>query len=133
MRWVASVVVGLLLFLAPADAFAQRMMQGDPVAISDSLVARYDVRLNLTVEQASGVHEILTSQGTKGQELLAAARGQGREAMREMRPKMDQLQAETSEQIEALLTEDQIPEYREIQAEIQEQRQARMRQRQPGG
>jgi len=133
MRWIASVAVGLLLFFVPADAFAQRMMQGDPAAISDSLVASYIVRLNLTDEQAYGVHEILTSQGTKGQEMLAVARGQGRDAMMEMRPKMTELQEDTNEQIEALLTEHQIPEYREIQAEIQEQWQTRMRQRQPGG
>jgi len=39
---------------------------------------------------------------------------------------------ETSEQVEALLTEDQIPEYRKIQAENQERRRS-MRQRQPSG
>ncbi|MBT8478304.1 MAG: hypothetical protein KJO06_05255 [Gemmatimonadetes bacterium] len=65
--------------------------------------------------------------------MFEAVRGQGREAMREMRPKMEQLQTETSEQIEGVLEEDQLPEYREIQGQIREQRRSRQGQRQPGG
>ncbi len=64
--------------------------------------------------------------------MFESARGEGREAMMELRPRMEELRKKTSEQVEALLTEDQIPEYRKIQAEIQEQRQSRMRQRRPG-
>ncbi len=64
--------------------------------------------------------------------MFETARGEGREAMMELRPRMEELGEETREQVEALLTEDQIPEYRKIQAEIQKQRQSRMRQRRPG-
>ena len=49
--------------------------------------------------------------------MLSAARGQSGEAMVEMRPKMEQLRKEAGEELEALLTEEQVPEYRMIRGE----------------
>jgi hypothetical protein len=63
--------------------------------------------------------------------MIGAARAQGREAMEEMRPKLQELQTDTNKQVEALLTEDQIPEYHKIQAEIQEMRRSMRQQRPP--
>jgi Spy/CpxP family protein refolding chaperone len=91
----------------------------------------YAERLKLTDEQEASIRVILETQAEKGREMFEAARAQSREAMDEIRPKMAQLQAETSRQIEALLTENQIPEYHKIQAELQERRRS-MRRRQPG-
>jgi len=48
-----------------------------------------------------------------------------------MRPKLQELQEDTNAQVEALLTEDQIPEYHKIQAEIQEMRRSMRQQRPP--
>ena len=116
----------------PSDLLAQGRPPGGMAAPTDSLLASYATRLNLTDEQAADMREVLETQAAKGRQMFDAARAQGREAMGEMRPKMMELQADTNEQIEAMLTEDQIPEYRKIQAEIQERRRS-MRQRQPGG
>jgi hypothetical protein len=127
-------LVGLLaLVLWPTDLVAQRRGPGGMAAPTDSVIDSYKSRLNLTDEQTTAIRQILEVQRQKGQEMFEAVRGQGREAMMEMRPKMEQLQTETNEQIEGRLEEDQIPEYRKIQAEIREQRQSRQRQRQPGG
>jgi len=133
MQWITRVACAVLLFTAvPRTASAQQPTRRDLGAATDSLIATYQARLNLTDEQTEGIRTILLSQGEKGQAMFETARGAGREAMMELRPRMEELGEETREQVEALLTEDQIPEYRKIQAEIQEQRQSRMRQRRPG-
>ncbi len=133
MKWITGAVCAALLFSAvPNFAGAQQAMRRDLGAATDSLIATYQVRLNLTDEQTEEIRTILLFQGEKGQAMFESARGEGREAMMELRPKMEELRKKTSEQVEALLTEDQIPEYGKIQAEIQEQRQSRMRQRRPG-
>ena len=134
MQRMMLMLVGLLaLTLWPADLVAQRRGPGGMAAPTDSVIEGYKSRLNLTDEQTTAIRQILEVQRQKGQEMFEAVRGQGREAMLEMRPKMEQLRTETNEQIEGVLEEDQIPEYRKIQAEIREQRQSRQRQRQPGG
>ena len=133
MNGITGAACAALLFAAvPSTAGAQQAMRRDIGAATDSMIARYQVRLNLTDEQTEGIRAILLSQGEKGQAMFETARGEGREAMMELRPRMEELGKKTTEQVEALLTEDQIPEYRIIQAEIQEQRQNRMRQRRPG-
>jgi hypothetical protein len=133
MQWITRAAYAVLLFAAvPSTASAQQPTRRDLGAATDSLIATYQARLNLTDEQTEGIRTILLSQGEKGQAMFETARGEGREAMMELRPRMEELGEETREQVEALLTEDQIPEYRKIQAEIQEQRQSRMRQRRPG-
>jgi len=134
MHRMMLMLVGLLaLTLWPTDLVAQRRGPGGMAAPTDSVIEGYKSRLNLTDEQTTAIRQILEAQRQKGQEMFEAVRGQGREAMLEMRPKMEQLRTETNEQIEGVLEEDQIPEYRKIQAEIREQRQSRQRQRQPGG
>ncbi len=133
MHRAILVMVGMLTLAAwPTDLVAQQRGAGPMAAPTDSLIDAYSSRLNLTDEQSMNLKEILEAQSKKAQEMFEAVSGQGREAMMEMRPKMEQLGKETSEQVEALLTEDQIPEYRKIQAENQERRRS-MRQRQPSG
>ena len=134
MRRTILMLAGLLTLSAwPTDLVAQRRGPGGMATPTDSVMASYASRLNLTDEQADGLRVLLEARAKKGREMFEAVRGQGREAMEDMRPKMMELQADTNEQIEHILTEDQIPEYRKIQAEIREQRQSRQRQRQPGG
>jgi len=123
---------GIMLAAYPAVPSAQQMIPGSVSVTTNSVISVYTIRIKLTSEEAAAVQEVLMVQSDNRQEMFRAVQGQGREAMMEMRPKMEQLGKETSEQVEALLTEDQIPEYRKIQAENQERRQS-MRQRQPGG
>jgi len=134
MHRMMLVLLGLLaLALWPTDLVAQRRAPAGMAVPTDSVIDSYKARLNLNDEQATAIRQILEVQSQTGQEMFEAVRGQGREAMMEMRPKMEQLQTETNEQIEGVLEEDQIPEYRKIQAEIREQRQSRQRRRPQGG
>ena len=132
-RIMLMLVAGLMVALWPADLVAQRRGPGGMAVATDSAMALYNSRLNLNDEQEVGIRQILEVQAERGREMFEAVRGQGRDAMMEMRPKMEELQAETDEQIEALLNEDQVPEYRKLQTEMREQRRSRMRERRPGG
>ncbi len=130
IRLAMLLIAGLItISAAPPDLLAQRRAPQDMGAQVDSIMGVYAERLQLTSEQEGEIRGILEGQGARAREMMESARGQGREAMMDVREKMGQLQNETSEQVEAVLTEDQIPEYREIQAELQEQRRSRMRQR----
>ena len=132
IRLSMLLIAGLItISAAPPDLLAQRRGPQDMGAQVDSIMGVYAERLQLTSEQEGEIRGILEGQGARAREMMESARGQGREAMMEVREKMGQLQNETSEQVEAVLTEDQIPQYREIQAELQEQRRSRMRQRRP--
>ncbi|MCL7971894.1 MAG: hypothetical protein M8866_07365 [marine benthic group bacterium] len=131
MRHILPVVAGMLILVAwPTDAIAQRRAPQDMEARHDSIMGVYSTRLNLSDEQAVAIREILDTQVGKARGMMQSARGQGQDAMMEMRDKVQDLQKETSEQVEELLSEEQIPEYRQIQAELEEQRRNRMRQRQ---
>jgi hypothetical protein len=130
MRYTIALLSALLLLAAwPTDLLAQG--RGPGPVITDSLIDSYVTRLNLTTEQESQLRSILEIQSEKAQEMMGAAREQGRAGMQAMRPKMQELQEQTNAQVEALLTEEQIPEYHRIQAEIQEMRRTRMQQRPP--
>ena len=132
MRMIAFAFTGLLFVFAPADAPAQQMMRGDLAAATDSILNVYATQLNLTDEQQAEIREVLMAQGEKSRQMFEEARSGGREAMMEMRPKFAEMQKETDAQIETLLTEDQIPGYRQIRLEMDAQRRERRRQRQPG-
>ena len=131
MRYMIAILAALLILATwPTDLKAQGRSPG-PV-VTDSLMDSYVSRLNLTAEQETSLASILETQSERAQEMISVARAQGREAMGAMRPKLQELQEDANRQVEALLTEDQIPEYRKIQAELQERRRS-MRQRRPGG
>lgn len=129
MRYMIALIATLLILAAwPTDLRAQGRNPG-PV-LTDSLIDSYASCLNLTTEQEIALRNILETQSEKAQEMIGVARAQGREAMGAMRPKLQELQEDTNKQVQAVLTEDQIPEYHKIQAEIQEMRRS-MRQRRP--
>ncbi len=130
MRYVLAVLATLLILAAwPTDLKAQG--RGPGPVVTDSLIDSYVSRLDLTSEQEASLRGILETQSERAREMIGAARAQGREAMEEMRPKLQELQTDTNKQVEALLTEDQIPEYHKIQAEIQEMRRSMRQQRPP--
>jgi hypothetical protein len=130
MRRVIPMLASMLILAAwPTDLAAQQRGPGGMAVPTDSIVDSYKSRLNLTDEQTASIRQLLEIQAEKGHEILGAAREQGRAAMAEARPKMMELQADTSAQIEALLEDEQIPEFRKIQAENRERRQRRRGQR----
>jgi hypothetical protein len=119
----------LLLAASPTDLMAQG--RGPSPVVTDSLMDSYASRLNLTSEQEASLRNILETQSEKAREMIGAARAQGREAMEAMRPKLQELQEDTSTEVEGFLTEDQIPEDHKIQAEMQEMRGSMRQQRPP--
>ena len=130
MRYMIAILAALLILATwPTDLKAQG--RGPGPVVTDSLMDSYVSRLNLTSEQETSLRSILETQSEKAQEMISVARGQGREAMGAMRPKLQELQEDTNAQVEALLTEDQIPEYHKIQAEVQEMRRSMRQQRPP--
>lgn len=130
MRYMIAVLAALLIVATwPTDLKAQG--RGPGPVVTDSLMDSYVSRLNLTGEQETSLRSILETQSETAQEMISVARAEGREAMGAMRPKLQRLQEDTNAQVEALLTEDQIPEYHKIQAEIQELRRSMRQQRPP--
>ena len=130
MRYMIAVLAALLILATwPADLKAQG--RGFGPVVTDSLMNSYVSRLNLTSEQETSLRNILETQSETAQEMISVARAAGREAMGAARPKLQELQEDTNAQVEALLTEDQIPEYHKIQAEIQEMRRSMRQQRPP--
>lgn len=128
MRYVLAAFATLLIVATwPTDLKAQ----GRGPVVTDSLMDVYVSRLNLNDEQEASLRGILETQSEKALEMMGTARAGGREAMEAMRPKLQELQEQTNKQVEEVLTEDQIPEYHEIQAEIQEMRRSMRRQRAP--
>ena len=130
MRYMIAVLAALLIVATwPTDLKAQG--RGPGPVVTDSLMDSYVSRLNLTGEQETSLRSILETQSETAQEMISVARAEGREAMGAMRPKLQRLQEDTNAQVEALLTEDQIPEYHKIQAEVQEMRRSMRQQRPP--
>ena len=130
MRYVLAVLATLLILAAwPTDLKAQG--RGPGPVVTDSLIDSYVLRLDLTSEQEASLRGILETQAERARDMIGAARSQGREAMEALRPKLRELQTNTNRQVEAVLTEDQIPEYHKIQAEIQEMRRSIRQQRPP--
>jgi hypothetical protein len=130
MRYIIAVLATWLVVTAsPTDLKAQG--RGTGPVVTDSLIDSYVSRLNLDSEQEASLRSVLQTQSEKTREMMGAARAGGREAMEAMRPRLQELQEETNKQVEELLTEDQIPEYHKIQAEIQERRRSMRRQRAP--
>jgi hypothetical protein len=68
---------------------------------------------------------------SEARKMVEDARAGGSEAMQSLRSEMSRLREEASREVEGVLTEDQIPEYRKIQSEIQERMQNRMREGRP--
>jgi hypothetical protein len=127
MRDILAVLATLLIVATwPTDLKAQG--RGPGPVVTDSLIDSYVSRINLNDEQKASLKGILETQSEKARELMGTARAGDREAMEAMRPK---LQEQTNKQVEEVLTEEQIPEYHEIQAEIQEMRRSMGRQRAP--
>jgi hypothetical protein len=126
---IAALAALSIVTLWPTDVQAQG--RGPGPIVTDSLMDSYVLRLDLTSDQEASLRSILETQSEKAREMMGAARAGGREAMEAMRPKLQELQEDTTADVEALLTEEQIPEYHKIQAELQEMRRSMRRQRAP--
>ncbi len=128
LRRVALLLaIGLVasLWLAPLT-FAQRP---SPEEMKQRMAIRTDTliqQLNLTAEQQDPVRAILEASNTKQLELRDQARESG--SFGSMRESMTALNEETQTKLGAVLTEEQMAQYKKIQEE-----QAAQRRRRRGG
>jgi hypothetical protein len=116
-------IVVLFLFVMCMNSFAQ--MGGDPQERLKRNLEDLKTRLKLTDVQYKKVDTILTAQMTEMGKIRDAADGD----FESMRTKMTELRDKTDKKVIAVLTKDQIVEYKKIQ----EERAARMRQMMGGG
>ena len=82
-------------------------------------------RLSLTDDQREPVFTILREEDSSRKVIFAAAREKGRDGMKELRDKMQSLQAETEKKLAAHLTGEQMAEYRKMIEERRAERESR--------
>ena len=89
-------------------------------------------RLNLTEEQEAKVKPIIEEQCETRDEIITKFKGQGRESRRSMRSALQAHQEVTEEKPSAVLTEEQMEEYRKIQEEQRQRMREQMEQKRMG-
>ena len=108
-----------------------------PQQTPEEILAMMKERLNLTEEQEAKVKPIIEEQCEARDEIIAKFKGQGRESRRSMRSELQAHQEVTEEKLSAVLTEEQLEEYRKIQEEqrqrMREQTKERMGKGRRGG
>jgi hypothetical protein len=102
---------------------------GDPAAMVDEHVDALTKAVGLTEEQVKLIRPIYEENAQEMSEMLEAARGQGRSAMEELRPKLGEMRDAMHEQVRANLNDDQLEPY----AAFIEEQQVQMRQRRSEG
>lgn len=131
LRRSSFVLAALVSALLPTSLLAQRREPGPARISTDSILTVYASRLDLSDEQLADLRAVLEIQAEETRDLVDRARTDGPEAMQDLRSDLTELRLETGLLVEAILTEEQIPEYRKIQQEIQERIRNRGRDRRP--
>ena len=85
-------------------------------------------RLNLTQEQETQIRPIIEKEFTKRHEIIEKSMGQGPGGMESLKNKMQELQNNTEKELEKILTQEQMNEYRKL---LDDERQ-NMRKHRPG-
>ena len=83
----------------------------------DQIILEMKERLNLTEEQAVQFHPIMEESIEKRHALVQNYRGKGLRGMRSLRNEMQELREKTEKQLETILTETQMEEFRKMQDE----------------
>lgn len=125
-----ALLFGIGLAIAPrAVAQEQRGPMGDPAARIDEEMEALTEAVGLSEEQVAAIRPLYEEYAGQMSEMLDAARGEGRAAMGELRPKLGAMRDEMHEQVRGNLNEDQLEPY----SKFIEQRQEEMRKRRAGG
>jgi len=99
---------------------------------ADQIISDMKNRLNLTDEQEAKIRPIIEEQVKNRAALIEKYRGQGREGMSSMRNELQALNQSTENQLQSILTKEQMEEYRKMQAEEREQMRKGSRSRRSG-
>ena len=119
---VAALALAAALPLATAHAQGGQGTRGEGFGrmyggLADSMRAQ----LEMTREQDAAVMGILKVSQERRQEIMNKYRGQrNREGSQAMRAEMQDIQAETGEQLELVLTQDQMAQYRALRTRLGE-------------
>ena len=123
--WGATIVVMMLLF---AQQVTWAQAQGWGMMLSpEERAKQLQEQLNLTDEQTAKVTKIFEASQKKAMEMMGSFQGD-REAARKA---MQEMQAKTDKDIEALLTKEQAKKYEKLKKE-RAQRMQQMQQRRQG-
>ncbi len=102
--------------------------------MSQTLQDSLRIQASLTDEQVAAVSGIFKASAERRQEIVAKYRAQGnREGFQSMRGEMEAIRAETDEQLEVVLTPDQMDQFRALRARMQERLRAQRGMRRPPG
>ena len=102
-----------------ADAQSRGRVRQDKSA--DQIISDMKNRLNLTDEQEAKIRPIIEDQITKRGALIEKYQGQGREGMGSLKNEMQELSKTTENQLQSILTKEQMENYRNMQAEERQQ------------
>lgn len=101
------------------------MPQGKSV---DEYILLMKDRLDLSAEQEAKIRPIIEEEWERRREIIVSYRGE-RESMRAA---MQWLEKDTESQLAAILTQEQMAEYRQLREEMRQSMREKMRGRRPG-
>ena len=116
---------GALSAPAPQDESKQRRPRKSRTPDLEKRLEEIAERLALTDEQREPVFTILREEDSSRKVIFGAAREKGRDGFKELREKMQSLQAETEQKLAAHLTGEQMAEYRKMIEERRAERESR--------
>jgi cyanate lyase len=88
--------------------------------VRDRIISGLTTRVNMTAEQAQQVLPILKDHFANQRALVEKYQEQGRKAFRDFRNEHQQLQKETEERLQEILTAEQLQEFKAFQEELKE-------------
>jgi hypothetical protein len=126
--------LALTLVLAGFACFSGRAQSSAPAAdfppAGTSIMARITERLSLSKEQQAKVEPILKESFTKRRAILEKYKGQsGLRALRPLRRELEPIQKETDQKLEAVLTKEQMKEFKKLREETKDEVREIVRQR----
>lgn len=107
----------LITTLVYSSADAQIRGRIPEAKTADQIIADMKDQLNLTDEQEAKIRPIIEEQIKKRGALIEKYQGQGREGMGSLRNEMQELSKSTENQLQSILTKEQMENYRNMQAE----------------
>ncbi len=119
-------VVGLLVIVMAAS---NAMAFGKKIQDPEQIISALKERLTLTEEQESQVRSVIEKQVENRKAIFDKYRDQIRESRKPMKDEMKQNREDTEKQFEAILSEEQMNEYREYLDEQRSKRREKRRKR----
>lgn len=111
-----------LLLLSLLRAMPAMAYRGDRMMEPDQVIANLRDRLDLTEEQMDQIRPIIEDQIEKRRQIFEEIKTQGRQGRKALKNEMRAIRSYTDNQLEGILTEQQMEEYRQMQDERRQQK-----------